>query len=288
MTQYRDLFFNSRDGLKLYARDYESRESAPVIILIPGLTRNSADFEDLCESLAAQYRLLAVDLRGRGRSDADSNPHNYHPGTYAEDIACLLRAAAVESALFIGTSLGGMVAMTLAASSPGSVKGIVLNDVGPEIDPRGLARIRSYVVGSRDINSWREAVEATREIQEEVLPDLSDSEWEVFTRRLYIEDAEGTPVLNFDPGISVLLEAQDPSAEPADLWPLFAGLKGIPLMVIRGEHSDILSNEIVAKMVAAHPTLTYLEVQGRGHAPLLNEPGVVPAIKEFLRQIPAT
>lgn len=287
MTQYSDLFYESHDGLTLYARDYAGVESAPALICIPGLTRNSADFEELCDTLAGEYRLLAVDLRGRGRSDADPNPLNYHPGNYAQDIASLLQAASLKSAIFIGTSLGGLVAMTLAATSPDAVRGIVLNDVGPEINPAGLARIRSYVSNARDVTSWEEAVEATREIQQDVLPGLSDSEWQVFTRRLYRERADGTPVLNFDAGISVLVEAQDPTAEPADLWSLFAMLADLPMLVIRGEHSDILSTQIVSKMAAMHRRMSYLEVKERGHAPLLNEPEVVPAIKQFLKQFAA-
>jgi len=284
MTQYSDLFYESHDGLTLYARDYAGEESAHALICIPGLTRNSADFEDLCDTLAGEYRLLAVDLRGRGRSDADPNPLNYHPGNYAQDIASLLQAASLEAAIFIGTSLGGLVAMTLAATSPDAVRGIVLNDVGPEINPAGLARIRSYVSNARDVTSWDEAVEATRDIQQDVLPGLSDSEWQVFTRRLYRENADGTPVLNFDAGISVLLEAQDLTEEPANLWPLFASLSDLPLLVIRGEHSDILSQQIVSKMAAVHPGMLFLEVSERGHAPLLDEPGVIPTIQRFLRQ----
>lgn len=286
MPHYKDLFFQSNDELTLYARDYPSRVAgtALTLICIPGLTRNSADFEDLCESLAGDYRVLAVDLRGRGRSAFDLNPMNYNPAIYADDIACLLQAENLDSAIFIGTSLGGLVAMTLAATHRTAILGIVLNDVGPEINPIGLARIRSYVSNPTTVSNWHEAVEQTRLLQEEAVPDLSDSEWQAFARRLYREGEDGRPVLNFDPKISVLFEAQDADAPSVDLWPLFELLSSIPLMVIRGAESDILSSEALAKMAVVHPGMVSLEVKGRGHAPLLNEPGVESAIEGFLQQ----
>lgn len=287
MPHYKDLFFKSYDALTLYARDYSAAASAPTLICIPGLTRNSADFEELCESLAGGFRLLAVDLRGRGRSAIDPDPNNYHPAIYAQDIASLLDAEGIDSAIFIGTSLGGLVAMTLAAIRPQAVLGIVLNDVGPEVNSIGLARIRSYVSNRVKVENWQEAVDITRALQEEAIPGLSDLQWQEFTKRLYREDEGGSPTLNFDPRISVLFEAQDTNAPPVDLWPLFESLSGIPLLVVRGAHSDILSSQTVAKMATVHPSMQSLEVIGRGHAPLLNEPGVVPAIERFLEQFTA-
>ncbi|PCH61802.1 MAG: alpha/beta hydrolase [SAR86 cluster bacterium] len=290
MVQYTDLFFDSHDGLKLYARDYPASTSAATpasasvttIICLPGLTRNCADFEELCSSLAENYRLLAVDFRGRGRSDYDANPHNYHPGIYAQDITSLMQAEAIDGAIFIGTSLGGLVAMTLAATTPSAVLGIVLNDVGPEVDPVGLARIRSYVSNDREAVNWHVAVSNTRAINEEALPGLSDVQWRKFTRRLYRDDDSGRAALNFDQAISVLFEEQDPNDPPIDLWPLFYMLRDVPLLVLRGAHSDILSAQVVAKMATVHPLMQSLEVKGRGHAPLLDEPGVVNVIKQFL------
>ena len=286
MSLYRDLFYPSHDGLRLYARDYTALPDRPTIVCIPGLTRNSADFEELCAELAGDYRLLAVDLRGRGRSDADPEPLNYHPATYAGDVVTLLHGEGIGCAIFIGTSLGGLVSMTLAATEPSLVKGIVLNDVGPELDPTGLARIRNYVSNGVEVGHWSEAVAKTREIQGQALPGLSDGEWEVFTRRLYREDDQGKPVLNYDRGISVLFETQSPDAAPPDLWPLFALLQAIPMLVVRGVNSDILSASVVARMAASHPRLRTLEVADRGHAPLLNEPGVLPAIRQFLQSLP--
>ncbi|GJM12511.1 MAG: alpha/beta hydrolase [Pseudohongiella sp.] len=284
MPLYKDLYFKSHDGLSLYARDYPASEDSSTLVCIPGLTRNSADFEKLCESLAGEHRILAVDLRGRGRSAYDPNPQNYLPTVYAQDIASLLRAENIDSAIFIGTSLGGMVAMTLAAINAAAVAGIVLNDVGPELNPVGLARIKSYVSNPVPVESWEDAVEKTRTNQEHALPGLSDSQWLEFTKRLYREEG-GRPILSFDPKISVLFEAQDADAPTVDLWPLFELLNAIPVMLIRGAHSDILSAESMAKMLSVNPSLVTLEVEGRGHAPLLDEPGVVQAIKEFLKPL---
>ncbi len=285
MSQYRDLLFKSHDGLNLYARDYPAPANAATVICLPGLTRNSADFDELCSGLAGEYRFLAVDLRGRGRSDADPNPLNYNPATYAQDIVKLMQDVEIASAIFIGTSLGGLVGMTLAAMNPALVQGLVLNDVGPELNPSGITRIRNYVSKSADVTNWEEAVQRTRETQGQALPGLSDVEWQAFTRRLFRPDEQGKPILNYDKDISVLFEAADTDAPPADLWPLFESLKEIPMLVIRGAQSDILSAAVVSRMAAYHPQMSSLEVQDRGHAPLLNEPGIPEAIREFLRDI---
>lgn len=287
MLQYRELFFKSDDGLNLYARDYSAPATAATVICLPGLTRNSADFDELCLALAGQYRFLVVDLRGRGRSDADPNPLNYHPATYAQDITKLMQDEGIDSALFIGTSLGGLVSMTVAALHPAQVAGIVLNDVGPELDPSGIARIGNYVSNSVAVKDWEEAVLRTRETQGQASPGLSDAEWLAFTRRLYSEDDQGIPVLSYDKNISVLFEAADTNSPPTDLWPLFNLLRDIPMLVIRGAQSDILSATVVAKMAENHPLLSSLEVANRGHAPLLNEPAVTAAIRKFLQEASA-
>lgn len=282
MSDYQDFWYTSADQLRLYARDYGDKSQATTLVCIPGLTRNSADFEDICSSLSGKYRILAADLRGRGNSAYDPNPANYHPGTYASDMLALLDAASVESAIFIGTSLGGLVSMILAATVPDRVQAIVLNDVGPELNPEGLARIQSYLTDYTQVQDWEEAIARTRATQESALPGLSGPEWEAFTKRLYKEDESGKPTLNYDRDIAVLFEARTDPSPPQDLWGVFATLSEIPMLVLRGEFSDIIDQDTVSRMKEIHPDLRSVEVKNRGHAPLLNEPDAMPAIAHFI------
>lgn len=282
MSDYQDFWYTSADQLRLYARDYGDKSQATTLVCIPGLTRNSADFEELCSSLSGEYRILAADLRGRGSSAYDPNPANYHPGTYALDMLALLDAASVENAIFIGTSLGGLVSMILAATAPGRVQAIVLNDVGPELNPEGLARIQSYLTDYTEVQNWEEAIARTRATQESALPGLSEPEWEEFTKRLYKEDESGKPELNYDRDIAVLFEARTDPSPPQDLWDVFALLSEIPVLVLRGEFSDIIDQDTVSRMEEMHPGLKSVEIKNRGHAPLLNEPDAMPAIARFV------
>lgn len=285
MSDFEDFWYTSADQLRLYARDYGGRSQATTLVCIPGLTRNSADFEDLCALLAKDYRILAVDLRGRGNSAYDPNPRNYHPGVYAQDIIALLDAAAVEKAIFIGTSLGGLVSMILASAEPGRVEAIVLNDVGPQLNAEGVNRIQSYLTDYSEVSNWEEAISRTRDSQECALPGLSEDEWKTFTNRLYKENESGTPVLNYDRDIAVLFEENAGSSPPADIWGVFSLLAEIPMLVLRGEFSDILSRETVQKMEKFQSRVQSVEVKNRGHAPMLNEPDAVAAIEKFLAEL---
>ncbi len=285
MSNYQNLWFKSREGLKLYARDYGCAEPEATIVCIPGLTRNSADFEDLCERLSQRFRVLAVDLRGRGLSEYDSDPERYNPVVYAEDMVCLLDFLDLDSVIFIGTSLGGLVSMLLAAQHPERVAGVLMNDIGPEANPGGLERIRSYVCNRSPVSSWSDALAATRAIQEREFPDFEESDWAEFTRKLYTDNGEGVPVLRYDPAISFLLEQDQGNAVPPDLWPVFGLLKGLPLLVVRGELSDILLPEIVARMQTVQPQMQLCEVPNRGHTPLLNEDISLQFIDRFLSRV---
>ena len=285
MSHYQDFWYTSADQLRLYTRDYGDQSKPTTLVCIPGLTRNSADFEELCGLLAHNYRILAVDLRGRGQSAYDPNPQNYHPGVYALDIVALLDAAAVDQAIFIGTSLGGLVSMILAATEPDRVQAIVLNDVGPQLNPEGLARIQSYLTDYTEVQNWDEAIARTRATQEPALPGLTEQEWAQFTRRLYREDENGIPVLNYDRDIALLFEERAESSPPADLWDVFSLLLEIPMLVLRGEHSDIIDKETLRRMQSLHSNLSAVEVRNRGHAPLLNEPDAVSAIQEFISKL---
>ena len=280
----REQRWRSADGLTLYSRVYEAPDpAAPALLCLPGLTRNSRDFERLAPHLATRYRVICPDLRGRGLSDRDPDWRNYHPGVYLQDLKGLLEVLELPRVGIIGTSLGGLLAMLLAAGAPAAVAGIVLNDIGPEADPRGIERIRGYTGKLSPVRTWAEAIAQFRTVNGAAWPDLSEAQWSVVTRRSYREDASGIPVFDSDPLIGEAIRAAP--AVPPDLWPLFAQIRAVPMLAIRGALSDLLSAAIVERMQRAKPDLEWLTVEQRGHAPLLDEPGVVPAIERFLARL---
>jgi pimeloyl-ACP methyl ester carboxylesterase len=285
MNHMTERWFDSADGLRLYYRDYaaESPGKLPVLCL-PGLTRNSRDFAHVALRLRRERRVLCADLRGRGRSQHDPHWQNYHPGTYLEDIARLLDDAGVERCVFFGTSLGGILTMLAAATAPPRVAAAILNDVGPEVDPVGLARIASYVGRFPPARTWDEAVTLVRSTYEFALPGLTDEQWLDYARRSYT-DVDGTPRLDMDPMIGEAVRSAPAAAAP-DLWPVFRALGPVPTLVLRGATSDILSGATLDRMQAEKPDLVRVEVPNRGHVPLLDEPEAVTAIDAFLDRLP--
>jgi pimeloyl-ACP methyl ester carboxylesterase len=285
--------WTSLDGLSLFARDY-APASGPAnlpVICLHGLTRNSRDFETLAPHVAAGgRRVLAIDVRGRGRSDWDPNPLQYNPAVYAGDVATLMAQAGVSRALFVGTSMGGLITMTLSALRPDLVAGAVLNDVGPEVGAAGLARIAGYVGGAPSVADWAEAAAYARATNGAALPDLTEDDWHRFARRVFREDPAGGLALDYDPAISEVFKVSPtaaPSAAPPDLWPLFAGLAANrPLLLIRGADSDILEAATAERMATAAPHMARVEIAGVGHAPTLEEPAAVAAIDAFLAAAP--
>jgi pimeloyl-ACP methyl ester carboxylesterase len=284
MPSYRDLWYQSSDGLRLYARDYPCRgtnsETPATVLCMHGLTRNSADFAGLAEHLSGHYRVLAVDQRGRGRSDYDRTSSNYTPLIYVQDMFTLLDQLQVGEVILIGTSMGGLMSLIMAAMQPARIRAIVLNDIGPEVDRRGLDRIKSYVGRSKPVANWDEAVAQVRAIAEVAFPDFTDQEWRDFARDVYREE-NGVPVLAYDPAIAQPMAEADSGAVPDDLWQLFDKVSSIPMLVVRGEHSDILSRDCVGQMRLKNSDLQVAEVPRRGHAPTLNEPVSREAIDAF-------
>ena len=283
---YRDHWYESADGLRLYARDYPgpADSSGHPDLCMHGLTRNSADFAWIARHLAQTRRVISVDQRGRGRSDYDPNAANYTPAVYVEDMFKLLDELAIPRLLIIGTSMGGLMAMLMANRQPGRFAGIVLNDIGPDLDPAGLDRIKGYVGKQWEINSWNDAVAQTREINEVAFPNYTDAEWLRFTRGLYRED-RGVPVLAYDPALAQPMLDAESDAVPPDLWPLFEGIADLPLLLVRGALSDLLSIDCVEKMRTISPGMEYEEVPERGHAPMLDEPSAVAAIDDFFGRV---
>ena len=278
---WRDCYFASSDGLRLYYRDFASPGSgrAPVLCL-PGLTRNSRDFETTALRLQRTRRVLCADLRGRGRSQHDPNWQNYHPGSYVADIARLLADAGVARVVLLGTSLGGYLSMAIAAATPRLAAAVILNDIGPEVDREGLARIAAYVGRNSTATSWAEAAQRAREVNGQAFPELSDDEWLAFARRSWIE-ADGVIRLDMDPRIGDAVRAAPVAAAP-DLWPLYAALAPVPTLAIRGATSDVLSVATFDRMLREKPDLRRVTVPGRGHAPSLDEPACIEAIAAFL------
>ncbi|HEX6571544.1 MAG TPA: alpha/beta hydrolase [Steroidobacteraceae bacterium] len=285
MNHMTEHWFDSADGLRLYYRDYaaESPGKLPVLCL-PGLTRNSRDFAHVALRLRRDRRVLCADLRGRGQSQHDPHWQNYHPGTYLGDIARLLEDAGVERCVFFGTSLGGILTMLTVATAPQRVAAAILNDVGPEVDPVGLARIASYVGRFPPARTWDEAVTLVRATYEFALPGLTDEQWLDYARRSYT-DVGGTPRLDMDPMIGEAVRSAPAAAAP-DLWPVFRTLGPVPTLVLRGATSDILSSATLDRMQAEKPDLVRVEVPNRGHVPLLDEPEAVMAIDSFLDRLP--
>lgn len=285
MDYFVDCWYHSTDGLQLYARDYACRDldrSDPATVLcMHGLTRNSADFSGLADHLCERFRVLSVDQRGRGRSDYDSVVANYTPATYVQDMFTLLDQLEVAEVTLVGTSMGGLMSFIMAAMQPQRIRSMIINDIGPEVDSRGLDRIKGYVGKTGPVNNWDEAVAQARMINEIAFPDFSDEQWLDFTRGVYYEQ-DGVPVLAYDPAIAQPMADEESGAVPPDLWPLFESSAGIPMLVLRGATSDILSRECVEGMRARHNDLQVAEIPRRGHAPTLTEPASLAAIDVFL------
>ena len=275
--------FPSADGtLRLYA-DAQGPADAPLTILcLHGLTRNSADFGALAPHLSARYRVITADQRGRGKSQWDPNPANYRPATYVADMFRLLDRLQIARVVLIGTSMGGIMSMIMAATQPARVHAIVLNDIGPEVPNSGLRRLRDSLNAPARIATWHDAARQAQRVNGLAFPDYGAADWEAFARRTYAEDASGRPVAAYDPSILIALNEADLSAVPPNLWPHWAQIGSIPTLAIRGELSDLLPADILASMAARHPNLITVSVPNRGHAPMLDEPAAVSAIDTFL------
>jgi pimeloyl-ACP methyl ester carboxylesterase len=284
-TAWRDRDYASSDGLRLYYRDYPAASGGRLPVLcLPGLTRNCRDFESTALRLQRTRRVLSPDLRGRGRSQYDPHWQNYHPGTYLDDLARLLRDASVERAILLGTSLGGILSMLIAAGAPRVPAAVILNDIGPEVATEGMQRIASYVGRHVPVASWEEAAGQMRAMYGLAMPDAGDDDWMAFARRSYSE-VDGVPRLDVDPGIGEAVRAAPASGAP-HLWPVFAALRPLPVLAIRGELSDVLSAATFDRMAREKPDLERLTVARRGHPPLLDEPECVAAIDAFLARLP--
>lgn len=288
-----DIRYQSADGLSLYAKSYGPANAGLTVLCMHGLTRNHKDFEPMIDALQAQgvnCRFVAVDVRGRANSDCDSKPENYAPPVYAQDMIALLDHLNIDKALLIGTSMGGLMSMFLMSMIPDRILGVVLNDIGPELEQRGLDRIAGYVGGNAPKASYEDAALAVAEVQKAAFPDYGPSDWLAFAQRTYRMRDDGKVELDYDPEISRTIGDVTPTPEiKAAMWQLFGFMKPAPLLLIRGELTDLLSADIAQKMTEAHGNAELVTVPRVGHAPLLDEAEAVTAIKSFIEnaKVPA-
>lgn len=284
MAEHRYEYLRSRDGLSLFYRDYRHESEKPPVLCLPGLTRNSGDFAPLARLLAKDRRVICPDLRGRGASDHDPNWRNYHPARYCEDVWDLLDASDAESVIVIGTSLGGLMAMMMAHQQPTRVRAVIMNDIGPEMNPAGIARVVAGAGRLDAVDTFAQAVEQVRSIYEVAFPDWNDAQWAYYTEITYCETEVGRYDLNFDRNIGHAAR-EGVSGLAEDPWALFDSLGEKPALVVHGAISDILTTEIIDRMRARKPDLEVATVSNRGHAPLLDEKEAVDAISTFIAAI---
>lgn len=284
MTQpvCRERRFTTCDGLSLYWRDYGDPASpATPVLCLSGVTRNSKDYHDLASRLGDRRRVVCLDYRGRGRSDYDPDWRNYDPRVYLQDVRHLLAVAGLARVIVIGTSLGGALGMALGVLAPGSLAGVVINDIGPTVSGDGLGRIIAYIGTDRPQPDWPTATAHVRSL----FPNLSfktDQAWATVTRNTYRQGDDG--LLHFDWDVR-LAEALKRNRTAVDLWPMFRSLRRIPVLAVRGGISDVLSEETFARMKAEKPDLRQVVVPDCGHCPALDEPDVVPMLDDLIASV---
>jgi pimeloyl-ACP methyl ester carboxylesterase len=284
MTAWADEYWWSKDALRLHYRDYPGRKDRPPVLCLPGLTRNARDFADLAERLSGEWRVICPDLRGRGESAYAKDPMTYVPLTYLQDIEALIAGLGLTRIVLIGTSLGGLLTMLLGGTGNAEIAGALLNDIGPEIESAGLDRIRTYVGKQSNWPTWLHAARALGENNRDVYPDYTLQQWIDMAKRLCRLTQAGRIVYDYDMKIAEPFRL--PGGEAGvHLWPAFDSLKDIPLAVVRGERSDILSDKVAKAMVKRHRGLDYVTVPRTGHAPTLSEPEAIGAIDRLLAKV---
>ena len=287
-----DRFARAPDGLRIHYRDLGPVESGtPPLLCLPGLTRTVDDFAVLADRIAKgaagarARRVIAVEYRGRSESDRDPDPAHYTVAVEADDVLAALAAAGVREAVVLGTSRGGLIALALAARHPALFSGLVLNDIGPVLERSGLERIRGYVGRMPPVASWDDAVAAARRSTGADFAGLDDAGWRALAA-LTFTDRGGSFALRYDPALAQSLRDLDPTGPP-DLWDAFQAVFPKPLLVIRGERSDLLSGETAAEMVRRHPDAALHLVPNQGHAPLLDDEATIARIAAFARHCDA-
>ena len=282
-------FIAAPDGLSLHVRCYGPGEETPhlPVLCLPGLTRNEADFEPLALYLATHARqprrVFALDSRGRGHSGYDPDWRNYNPAIELADVIAVTTALGLDRAVFVGTSRGGILTMLLAAVNPASIAGAVLNDIGPVIEPSGLMRIKGYVGHMQRPNDLADGAAILRELFGAQFPNLTEADWRAWANRNWQQGGDGL-IPRYDQTLAETLKDVMPDDPASELWPQFDALPAVPLLVVHGAHSDILSADTVAAMRSRRADLEVIEIPDQGHAPLLAEADVIGKISDFMQR----
>jgi pimeloyl-ACP methyl ester carboxylesterase len=276
---YEDRYWMSSDGLNLHYRNYAGPEGSTKlpVLCMHGLTRNARDFGPLAEALSASRRVIVTEMRGRGMSDYAPDSDSYTPLTYVQDVEKLLAEQGITRFAVVGTSMGGLMAMLMAAMGPGRMSAVVMNDIGPEVDPSGLSRISGYVGQGRSYPTWVHAARGLAEAHGAAFPDFDLDQWLEMAKRTMVVSQNGRIVFDYDMAIAEPF-AKPGNAAPPNLWLAFEALRDVPMLLVRGELSDLITPETVRQMGARNPRMRTVTVPRVGHAPTLDEPEVRSAI----------
>jgi pimeloyl-ACP methyl ester carboxylesterase len=279
------VFVSAPDGLKLHVLEHGPRsDPRPAVVCLPGLTRTVEDFDKLAEALAARgRRVLAIDSRGRGRSDYDRNADNYSLPIELADLMAVLAAREAHPAVFVGSSRGGLLTMLLAAQRPATIAGAILNDIGPVIERTGIMRLKGYVGKLHVPRNFEEGADILRRLFGHQFPNVDLAGWEVAARRTWREEKSGF-VVTYDVNLAKTLKGFDADSPIPPLWLQFDALAHVPVMVVRGANSDILSAETLAAMAARRASMDVIEVPDQGHTPFLAEPEIIGRLIAFIER----
>lgn len=285
MAAYENCYWLSADGLKLHYRFYPGDEGLPPVLCLPGLTRNARDYDALAARLSGRRQVIAIDFRGRGKSDYAKDPMTYVPATYVADVQALLAERGITRFVAVGTSLGGTVTMLLAQAGAG-IAAALLNDVGPEIEATGISRIRGYVGKGSSCPTWMHAARTLQDAHADVYPDWKIEDWLAMAKRVYRLTSSGRIVLDYDLKIAEPFKTPGNESGP-DMWAALSSLRAVPVLIVRGGRSDVLSQPVAERMLAALDQGELVTLPGVGHAPTLSEPALQEPIDRLLARAEA-